>query len=150
MASSAFASALTFLHSLRQLEYLKQALREGLRFTTHNVKFRPAADETDWRRLLGEVWPLLLKRLEQIGAPWESLSEERRRTLMSGLGAVKAPIPMLCFTEVPEGRLTDFHQYQFGYYGIFIRRTWLERNGADRVLYPVRRALFRTLRVNQA
>ncbi len=132
---SAFAPSLRFLHSLRQFDYLMQALSEGLLFTAHNVEFRPVTATDDWCRLFAELEPLLFGKLQQIGTPWEALSEDQRRGLLFGLGAVKAPIPMICLTEVPAGRSTDFHQYQFGPYGLFIRQSWLDRNGADRVLY---------------
>jgi hypothetical protein len=132
---SAFAPSLRFLHSLRQLDHLQQALLLGVRFTSHKVLFKLTESTDHWRAAIGEMMPLLFNRLEQIGVPWESLSEERKRTILSGLGTVSAHVPMICFTEVPDGRNIAMHQYQFGRYGLVFRREWLEQNNADRVLY---------------
>jgi hypothetical protein len=143
---SSFAPALQFLHSIRQLDHLTQALADGLMFTSHKVQFRPADAREHWEELLEEVDPLLKVKLRQLGKPWESLAEERRRALMLGLGSMSAKMPMICLTEVPKGRAVTFHQYQYGRYGLYIRREWLERQGADRVLYLGERSAV-TLRV---
>ncbi|MBP1473675.1 hypothetical protein J7I44_05145 [Frateuria sp. MAH-13] len=117
------------------MDHLTQALADGLMFTRHKVQFRPADAREHWEELLEEMHPLLKGKLRQLGKPWESLAEERRRALMFGLGSMTADMPMICLTEVPNGREVTFHQYQYGRYGLFIRREWLERQGADRVLY---------------
>lgn len=132
---SAFSPSLRFLHSLRQLEHLQQALSLGVMFTSHKVLFRPAESHDHWYAVISSVMPLLFCKLRQLGLPWESLSEERRQVLMSGLGTVSANVPMICFTEVPDGRGIALHQYQFGRYGLVVRREWLDQNNADRVLY---------------
>jgi len=132
---SAFSSSLRFLHCLRHLDRLQQALSTGVRFTGHPVAFRPADSHDHWSVLLGDLLPLLLSKLQQLGLPWESLSEDRRRAIVLGLGSVSAEIPMICFTEVPDGRSTAMHHYQYGRYGLVVKREWLELNNADRVLY---------------
>lgn len=149
---SAFGSSLQFLHSLREYDYLVQSLRDGLMFTTHQVKYAPANDPSHWQVLLGQVMPTLLGKLERLGVPFESLSEERQYVLMAGLGTMTAEMPMICFTEVPLGRDISMHVYQFGKYGIGLRREWLEEQGADRVLYvgdktALSERLFRTLAI---
>jgi len=70
-----------------------------------------------------------------MGTSWESLTEIRRRVLLMGLGSISGEIPMVCFTEVPDGRDIRDHFLQFGAYGIVVKRSWLDANGADRVIY---------------
>ena len=116
----------------------------------HKVQFAPAKTHTQWRTLLGDVWPHLMGKLSSIGAPWEGLSEERKNIVMSGIGSISGEIPMLCFTEVPEGRDLAFHHLSFGAYGLVVNRDWLESSGGDRVMYvgnssPVSRNLFRVV-----
>ncbi len=54
---------------------------------------------------------------------------------MRGIGSISGMIPMLCFTEVPQGRDITYQHLSFGGYGLVVQRQWLESNGADRVLY---------------
>lgn len=147
---SAFGPQLQFLHCLRKYDYLVQSLRDGLMFTAHQVKYQPANDPLHWQALLQHVVPTLLGKLERLGVPFENLPEDRQRLLMAGLGTMTAEMPMICFTEVPSGRDISMHAYQFGKYGIGLRREWLEEQGADRVIYvgdktALSERLFRTV-----
>ncbi|QIM52513.1 abortive infection system antitoxin AbiGi family protein [Hydrogenophaga crocea] len=126
---------LRFLHSMRELEFLRLALSEGLMFTDHEAAYVPASSTAEWEELSAGVTVLLKQRLAALGKPWQSLSEGRRETLMSGIGSMRGKIPMICFTEIPEGRQLWFQQFTFGRYGVVVSRSWLERNGGDRVLY---------------
>jgi hypothetical protein len=113
-------------------EYLESALNVGLMLTMHKVEYRPAVDPgTPFL----DVFPLLETRLKEIGKPWENLTAGRQRVIRIGLGPMSGKIPMLCFTEVPEGRCVREHYRAFGGYGLVVRRTWLEANSADRVIY---------------
>jgi hypothetical protein len=120
---------------MREREFLRSALEEGLMFTDHEVAYMPASSMAEWEDLAAEVSALLQQRLAALGKPWQTLTEERRKTLMSGIGSMRGKIPMICFTEVPEGRQLWFQHLSFGPYGVVVTRSWLERNGADRVLY---------------
>lgn len=120
---------------MREREFLRSALEEGLMFTDHEVAYMPASSMAEWEDLAAEVSGLLKQRLAALGKPWQTLTEERRKTLMSGIGSMRGKIPMICFTEVPEGRLLWFQHLSFGPYGVVVIGSWLERNGADRVLY---------------
>lgn len=126
---------LQFLHSMRKPEFLRTALTEGLMFTDHEVSYVPASSSVEWHDLTAETTALLMDRLALLGKPWHSLTEERRISLMSGIGSMRGKIPMICFTEIPEGRQLWFQHLSFGPYGVVVSRGWLERNGADRVLY---------------
>ncbi len=126
---------LRFLHSMREREFLRSALEEGLMFTDHEVAYMPASSMAEWQDLSAEFITVLQQRLAALGKPWQTLTEERRQTLMSGIGSMRGQIPMICFTEVPEGRQLWFQHLSFGPYGVVVSRSWLERNGADRVLY---------------
>jgi Putative abortive phage resistance protein AbiGi, antitoxin len=142
--------SLKFLHSMRERNYLESALTDGLLLTGHKVKFLPSEKTVDIESLLNDVKPTLLAQLIKIGKPWDCLDEERQKTIFSGIGAISGSIPMLCLTEVPEGRSISFQQFSFGGYGLVIKRQWLEKNEADRVLYigqnsPVSCHLFRIL-----
>lgn len=126
---------LKFLHSMRERSFLESALSEGLMLRDHTVQFSPAKTHAQWQALLGEEWSLLMTKLNSLGAPWGGLSEERKNLLMGGIGSISGKIPMLCFTEVPEGRGLSFHHLSFGGYGLVVSRNWLESNGGDRVIY---------------
>jgi hypothetical protein len=132
---TAFAPSLQFLHCLREYDHLEQSLREGLMFTSHLVEYDPASTSTNWGEMLNDVLPLLEGKLRQLGRPFESLSEERSKILLWGLRKVSAYMPMICLTEVAGGRDVGMHHYQFGNYGLFLSREWIEQQGADRVLY---------------
>lgn len=120
---------------MRELEFLCLALSEGLMFTEHEVAYMPASSTAEWHDLSDEVTALLQQRLAALGKPWQSLAEGQRRMLMSGIGSMRGKIPMICFTEIPEGRQLWFQHLSFGPYGVVVSRSWLERNRADRVLY---------------
>jgi hypothetical protein len=120
---------------MRELEFLRSALSEGLMFTDHEVAYMPASSTADWHDLSAEITALLQQRLAALGKPWQSLAECRRRILMSGIGSMRGKIPMICFTEIPEGRQLWLQHLSFGPYGVVVSRSWLDRNRADRVLY---------------
>lgn len=135
---------------MRNREYLELALTQGLMLTDHEVKFEPATSTFKLQPLLAEVEPILLGLLQAIGASWTTLSPDRQQLILRGLGSIRGKIPMVCFTEVPEGRDLTLHHLSFGGYGVVVRREWLERNGGDRVLYvgedsPVTRNLYRII-----
>lgn len=141
---------LRFLHSMRERNFLESALTEGLMLRDHMVQFAPANTHAHWRSLLGDAWNLLMGKLNSLGAPWEELSEDQKNLIMGGIGSISGAIPMLCFTEVPEGRDVAFHLLSFGGYGLVVNRDWLESSGGDRVIYagnnsPVSRNLFRVV-----
>lgn len=143
-------SSLKFLHSMRESDFLVSALKEGLLLTDHLVKFALTADISEMESSVNEVHLYLMKRLTYIGKSWESLDETNKNTIYSGIGAMSGKIPMLCFTEVPDGREISYHQLLFGGYGLVVKRQWLEKNKADRVIYvgqnsTVSRHLFRNL-----
>jgi hypothetical protein len=135
---------------MRERAFLESALSEGLMLRDHKVHFAPAKTHAQWQSLLSDQWPLLMAKLNSIGAPWTGLSEERKNIIISGIGSMSGDIPMLCFTEVPEGRDLAFHHLSFGGYGLVVERDWLESSGGDRVMYvgnnsPVSRNLFRVV-----
>lgn len=141
---------LKFLHCMQKIEYLESALTSGLMFTEHKVEFKPTNDNVEFKNLILELMPYLERRLTSIGRPLIALSEERKGVIFSGIGSISGNIPMLCFTEIPEGRNISNHILSFGGYGLVVRREWLEKNRADRVLYvgensTVSRNLFRNL-----
>lgn len=138
------------LHCLREREYLEQALQQGLMFTDHKVKFAPTDDGKAIATLLEEILPSLKQRLMLIGRPFDSLSVEELHVLIRGLGSVSGSVPMICLTEVPDGRNVCDHQVAFGSYGLVLSRQWVEQNGGDRVFYigqnsTMSRQLFLTL-----
>lgn len=120
-----------FLHTMRKPEYLEQALRHGLMLTDHEATFRPFDDDADAARLTGEILlPRLTARLKAIGE-----CEVNLNALVAGIGSISGQVPMICFTEVHDGRDLSNHFFTFGAYGVVVNRQWLEANGGDRVLY---------------
>lgn len=141
---------LSFVHSMRKRDHLESALAQGLMLTDHKVEFKPATSTEKLSSLLAELMPILLNRLDSIESPWETLSPERQKAILMGLGSISGMIPMICFTEVPEGRDLSFQYLSFGGYGVVVRRNWIEQNGGDRVLYlgddsAVTRNLYRVI-----
>jgi hypothetical protein len=124
-----------FLHCLRNPDWLEQSIRSGLMLTSHPVKFQATDDLDQLGRLLDQIMPLLLERLEGLGRPWGTLSEERRQLLMRGIGSVSGEVPMVCFTAVPPGKLITEHRSVFGDFGVVASRAWIETNGGDRIVY---------------
>lgn len=124
-------TAIQFLHTMRQADHLEQALREGLMFTDHKVSFDPFNGLDDAAKKSAEYsLPKLLQRVTSCGANHLDLND-----LAHGLGAMSGMVPMICFTEVQEGRNLTMHYLNFGAYGVVMTREWLERNGGDRVIY---------------
>lgn len=116
----------------------------------HTVQFSPAKTHAQWRILLGGEWAHLMGKLNSLGAPWEGLSEERKSLILGGIGSISGKIPMLCFSEVPEGRDLAYHHLSFGGYGVVVSKNWIESSGGDRVIYagnnsPVSVNLFRVI-----
>lgn len=120
---------------MKRREYLEQALRTGLMFTGHDVRFAPTEDPKVFAGLFEQILPLLHQKLASLGRSFDFLSEGERQVLMMGLGAMSGSVPMICLTEVPAGRSIDVHQATFGGYGLVISRRWVELNGGDKVLY---------------
>lgn len=124
-------TTIQFLHTMRQADYLEQALQEGLMFTDHEVSFDPFMGLDDAAKKSAEYsLPKLINRINSCGSTHENL-----KVLAYGLGSMSGKVPMICFTEVQEGRDLNQHYLNFGAYGIVVTREWLERNGGDRVVY---------------
>jgi hypothetical protein len=141
---------LKFIHSMRERDYLDSALKDGLLLTNHPLTFTPTENRTEMQSLMYEFIPFLKNKLIELGKPLESLEKSRRKLIFQGIGSFDATAKMLCFTEVPEGRDISFQNLSFGGYGLVIKRTWLEKNNADRIIYigqnsVVSRHLFRNL-----
>ena len=125
-----------FLHCLRKFEYLCSALTHGLMFTDHKVRFKLTEDNDKYSRLVFEyAFPILENKLQSLGKPFSSLGEGRKSAILSGIGPMSGDVPMLCFTEIPDGKKITNHCSIFGEYGLVIRRNWIECNGGDRVIY---------------
>lgn len=119
-------------------------------FTDHEVRFLPTDEPEELRELMDEITPLLERRLQALGMPWHTLSAERQRLLLNGLGVTRGSVPMICFTEIVPGRNLTWHRQMFGGYGIMPTLDWMIRHHADRVLYvgsnsPVSRQLYRII-----
>lgn len=100
-------------------------------FTDHEVLFDPFMDLDDAVRMSEEYsLPKLMTRVTSCGSNHVDLN-----ALAYGLGSMSGTVPMICFTEVQEGRDLKLHYLNFGSYGIVMTREWLERNGGDRVVY---------------
>lgn len=124
-------TTIQFLHTMRQADYLEQALLEGLMFTDHKVSFDPFMGLDDAAQKSAEYsLPKLINRITSCGSNHANLN-----ALAHGLGSMSGMVPMICFTEVQEGRDLKLHYLNFGAYGIVVTREWLERNGGDRVVY---------------
>jgi hypothetical protein len=144
------APTLKFLHSMRERSYLEQALCEGLLLRDHPVRCATTDEPSERLSNLKLMEPLLELRLKELGTSWSELTVERQQSIVAGLGSIRGQIPMLCFTEVPEGREIAAHNILFGAYGVVVHRSWLERMGADRVVYigdnsSVSRGLYRLM-----
>lgn len=125
-----------FLHCMRKVEYLLGGLSDGLMLTNHKIEYSPTQDSQELRTLVQPLLPLIHLQLNKIGTSLDALSEQRKWVLFSGIGRILlGEMPMLCFTEVPQGRVLDTHRSSYGDYGLVVSRGWLERNGADRVVY---------------
>lgn len=123
------------LHCLKEISYLHSSLSNGLMFRDHTVKFSPISDNSDMEVLLNQIRPILERHLRNIGKPFESLSEVRKKVIYMGLGTISSEIPMLCFSEAPKSRDITNHRALFGNYGLVIRNSWAVQNQADRVVY---------------
>ena len=124
-------TGIRFLHTMRQADYLEQALKDGLMFTEHKVLFDPFKDLEDAARKSHEYGlPKLIARVTALGVPNTNLN-----ALAHGIGSMSGMVPMICFTEVQGARDLKPHYLNFGAYGVVVTRDWLERNGGDRVVY---------------
>ncbi|MDY7538456.1 hypothetical protein QN372_04590 [Undibacterium sp. RTI2.1] len=148
MTTDPYSSVLQFLHSTRELVFLEQALTQGLLLTDHDVILRPIIDNSDLTNFfINEIYPRIERKLNSLGISFNDLSDNEKNVLMCGVGAISGKIPMLCFTEIPEGRVLSTQHFGFGGYGVVIKRYWLEQNNADRVIYvgensPTSKALY--------
>lgn len=103
--------------------------------TDHEVAFAPTTNPNESEGLLLRVLPLLRGRLQSLGKPLESLDTDRTKVVFGGIGNIRGNVPMLCLTEVPQGRVLDRHRESFGSFGLILKQDWVIRNGADRVIY---------------
>lgn len=131
---------------MRREAYLLEALRHGLMFTDHEVRFQLTDNREEMEAMFCRIEPILMRRLEVLGCPFRNLPEDRRLVLFHGIGTIRAVVPMICFTEVPPGRDIHAHRESFGGFALVVRAPWLLRNGGDRVVYvgegsPVSRQL---------
>ena len=137
-----------FLHSMKTREHLESALRSGMMLTDHEVSFVISSKAEDRKLYFDSMMLLIENHLKKIGAnSFDTLSEESKRNIIAGINGIRADIPMLCFTEVLEGRDLSQQYRNFGYYGIVVTQEWLQENGGDRVIYvggnsPVTQSLF--------
>ncbi len=120
---------------MKRPEYLESAIRDGLMFTDHLVEFSPTNDRNLLSRLVSEIKPIIERRLMALGRSLATLTLIEERCVFAGIGSIKGQIPMLCFTEVPNGRILDTHRTSFGEYGLVISQRWVEDNGGDKVIY---------------
>lgn len=144
------SDSLSFLHCMRQEQYLVEGLQKGLMFTAHKVRFSFTENTSEWGAFIESIIPLIDFSLQRCGLSWETLSEERRSVLLMSCASINADVPMICFTEVPCGRNISSHRRDFGPYGLVVRERWLRKNGGDRVVYigdssPVSQRLHRCL-----
>ena len=114
-------------------------------FTKHTVEFKFSTDEDSLRKHFNEMLKIINWQLNQLGTAYDLLSEDRKFVVNSSLGGISGNIPMLCFTEVAEGKDISSHGNMFGNYGLVVSRRWLEYNGGDRVVYVGDDAVFGTL-----
>lgn len=123
---------LRFLHTMHEAAFLEQALKDGLMLTDHPVKFAPLDINDGGAIEIMQSYSIaaLNERASALG-----VSDLNLNALMYGLGTIAGKIPMICFTEVHEGRSLVPHYANFGAYGVVVSKEWLEANGGDRVLY---------------
>lgn len=124
-------TTIQFLHVMRQSCHLEQALRQGLMLTDHPVTFNPFEDDEAAAQAMQDYsLGALLTRATELGISHLNLNHTAY-----ALGSISGKIPMICFTEVHDGRDLYPHYLNFGGYGVVVSRDWLETNGGDRVLY---------------
>ncbi len=141
--------SIQFLHCMKQREYLEKALIEGLMFTVHRVMFSPFDSSSELERECEPVFDLMRRHLMGLGVA-SSEMRETMRVLCHGIGNISMSIPMICFTEVQHGRRIGQHGRSYGRFGLVVKRRWLARQGADRVIYvgsstPISKHLFHLL-----
>ena len=73
-------------------------------FTKHTVEFKFSTDEDSLRKHFNEMLKIINWQLNQLGTAYDLLSEDRKFVVNSSLGGISGDIPMLCFTEVAEGK----------------------------------------------
>lgn len=137
LMSEDYFGRIEFLHCMQKLEYLKQALLEGLMFTDHQVIAKPFIKIEDQlpSELVNELKFMIQKRLEELGTSLEKLPADNSDILFRMLGTMKGKVPMICFSEVPPGKEISKQSFVFGRYGVTVTREWLERQQGDRALY---------------
>jgi hypothetical protein len=114
-------------------------------FTDHDVEFKFSDDKAELLKHFNEILPVINWRLSQMGETYDELPEDRKFVVNSGIGSISGKIPMLCFTEVAEGKVITNHGISFGNYGLVVSREWLESNGGDRVAYVGEGGMFGVL-----
>ena len=84
MTIGPYSSGLQFLHSMRELAFLEQALTQGLLLTDHKVEFSPITDNKEFLVLLNqEIYPQNERKLGSIGRLWENVSSNVKWTHLS-------------------------------------------------------------------
>ena len=124
--------SLSFLHSMREKEYLLFAMKNGLMFTKHNVTFK-LSDEED---VLLEDFKNKIHLVEkQLGKSYAKFSEKEQKIIQFTLAPQTIPVNMLCFTELENRKSMESHTYEYGHYGFIFTQNFIERNNGDRVIY---------------
>lgn len=114
-------------------------------FTEHDVEFKFSDDKDKLIKHFNEILPIINWRLNELGHTYDSLSNDRKFVINTGIGSISGKIPMLCFSEVAEGKVITNHGLSFGNYGLVVSREWLDGNGGDRVAYVGEDGKFGTL-----
>ncbi len=124
--------SLSFLHSMKEKEYLLSAIENGLMFREHNVTFKLSNDE----KVLTEDFKNKIHLVEkQLGKSYSELSSREQRIIQFTLAPQTIPVNMLCFTELENRKSMENHTYEYGHYGFIFTQDFIERNNGDRVIY---------------
>ena len=79
---------------------------------------------------------MIQNKLRSIGIDYNSLSDSKIRSLISGVGgSVRAIIPMFCLTGRSKGDDIASHGGDFGTYALVFTRRWLISAGVRKVTY---------------
>lgn len=122
---------LRLLHCMSERRYLEEALEQGLMFTAHSVNFDPGNSNALFNTLI----PFIDNLLSPYGKRFDTLDVFEQMKLRLVLGTIRGEVPMICLSEIPEGRRVDSHAFQFGQWALVLSRKWVEQHGGDRVIY---------------
>lgn len=120
------------LHCLQSSQFLEVALRDGFQPKMHPVEFIVSQDN---HPVYAEVFAMLKERLQALNTPYENLPPGWADILCRSVSNLTSKAPMICFTELTDGRDLHDHRFQFGSFGVVVDSSWVGRNGGDRVVY---------------